>query len=125
MRVPHKHLDPTAHTLFSRWALLSAYSSPDTAWATGSDPTTGPANSMYYNGVETSNWNIPAGGYGPASFTWYNTGGTSVDANFYYTARQNGIFVALAANQITDNGSTQPIRAYTDSDRVYLAYVPM
>ena len=80
---------------------------------------------MYYNGVETSNWNIPSGGYGPATFTWYNTDGTPANANFYYTAQQNGIFVALAANQITDNGSTQPIRAYTESDRVYLAYVPM
>ncbi|GFZ47745.1 hypothetical protein JCM24511_05492 [Saitozyma sp. JCM 24511] len=108
-----------------QWALLSAYSSPDTAWATGGDPTTGPATSMYYNGVETSNWNIPLGGYGPATFTWYNTDGTAASANFYYTARQNGIFVALAANQITDNASTQPIRAYTESDRVYLAYVPI
>jgi hypothetical protein len=72
--------------------------------------------------AETSNWDIPAGTYGPITYSFVDSDGLKSSPNFYYKSLvSNNLRAAL--NPVTASQSPRVTgNSYNDADRVYLSW---
>jgi hypothetical protein len=80
-----------------------------------------PLNTVTLSGrQETSQWNIPAGGYGWANLTYTDYDGTVSSPNFYLNLAKKSLLYATMNYTELHNS---PASAWNATDQVFLKYM--